>query len=62
MTLGSGVLLLGAYVILVAGTRLVLVRFRFQSYRLRMRTLIILWWITIAVGVPTYCLAWLTTG
>jgi hypothetical protein len=62
MTLGSGVLLLGAYVILVAGTRLLLVRFRFQSYRLRMRTLIILWWITIAVGVPISCLAWLTTG
>jgi hypothetical protein len=62
MTRGSGVLLLGASVILVAGTRLVLVRFRFQSYRLRMRTLIILWWITIAVGVPISCFAWLTTG
>ena len=54
--LGGIVLLLGAYVILVAATSLVPARFRFTSYRAWMRTLIVLWWIVTALGIWTYYL------
>lgn len=52
--LGTAVLLLGAYVILVAATGLVPHRWRFQNYRPWMRTLFALWWTAIALGVWTY--------
>jgi hypothetical protein len=57
--LGGSVLLLGAYVVLVAGTRLVPPRFRFQRYRPWMRTLLVLWWVTIGLGLSTYWVAWM---
>jgi hypothetical protein len=53
-SLGTLVLLLGAYVILVAATPLVPARLRFSDYRTWMRTLIVLWWIVTALGVWTY--------
>jgi hypothetical protein len=52
-TLGTTVLLLGAYVILVA-TSVVPPRFRFSNYRPWMRTLFALWWTAIAIGIWTY--------
>ena len=58
-TLGSTVLLLGVYVVLVAGTSLIPRRFRFQNYSAWMRTLLVLWWITIGLGVLTY---WFANG
>jgi uncharacterized membrane protein YozB (DUF420 family) len=58
-TLGSAVLLLGVYVVLVAGTSLIPRRFRFQNYSAWMRTLLVLWWITIGLGVLTY---WFANG
>ena len=57
--LGSVVLLLGVYVVLVAGTSLIPGRFRFQNYSAWMRTLLVLWWITIGLGVLTY---WFANG
>ncbi len=51
---GTRVLLLGAYVILVAATDVVPHRWRFQNYRPWMRTLFALWWSAIALGVWTY--------
>ena len=57
--LGSVVLLLGAYVVLVAGTSLIPRRFRFQNYRAWMQTLLVLWWIAIGLGVLTY---WFANG
>ena len=53
-TLATSVVLLGAYVILVAATNVVPQRLRFQSYRPWMRTLITLWWSAIALGIWTY--------
>lgn len=53
-TLGTVVLLLGAYVILVAATNVVPPRLRFANYRPWMRTLIVLWWGTTALGLWTY--------
>jgi uncharacterized membrane protein YozB (DUF420 family) len=57
--LGSVVLLLGVYVVLVAGTAVIPRRFRFQNYSAWMRTLLVLWWITIGLGVLTY---WFANG
>jgi hypothetical protein len=57
--LGSVVLLLGVYVVLVAGTAVIPQRFRFQNYSVWMRTLLVLWWITIGLGVLTY---WFANG
>ncbi len=55
--LGSGVLLLGVYVVLVAGTSLIPSRLRFQNYRAWMRTLLVLWWVVIGLGVLIYWFA-----
>ena len=54
---GTTALLIGAYVVLVAGTRLVPHRFRFDDYKIWMRTLLGLWWLAIVLGVLTYWLA-----
>ena len=55
--LGAAVILLGAYVILVAATNVVPERARFRNYRLWMRTLIGLWWTAILFGIWTYFVA-----
>jgi hypothetical protein len=55
--LGTVVILLGAYVILVAATNVVPERLRFQNYRPWMRTLIGLWWSAILIGIWTYFVA-----
>ncbi len=55
--LGTAVILLGAYVILVAATNVVPARLRFQDYRPWMRTLIGLWWSAILIGIWTYFVA-----
>jgi len=55
--LGTAVVLLGAYVILVAATSVVPERLRFQNYQLWMRTLIGLWWSAILIGIWTYFVA-----
>lgn len=54
VALGSIALLLGIYVVLVAATPLVPARFRFENYKLWMRSLLALWWIAIGLGVLTY--------
>lgn len=55
--LGATVVLLGVWIILVAGTGLVPAPLRFTRYRAWMRTLLTAWWLTIALGVLTYWLA-----
>ena len=50
----KGALLVGAWVVLVAGTPLVPARLRFSSYKRWMRTLLTLWWIAILLGVAIY--------
>jgi plastocyanin/uncharacterized membrane protein YozB (DUF420 family) len=51
---GTAAELLGLYVILVAGTRIVPKRLRFRRYRPWMRATLALWWLVIALGVATY--------
>jgi hypothetical protein len=54
---GSAALLLGIYVVLVAGTPLVPARLRFARYKPWMRSLIAIWWLALLLGVLTYWLA-----
>jgi uncharacterized membrane protein YozB (DUF420 family) len=54
VALSTVVLLLAAWVILVAGTPLVPARLRFTDYKTWMRTLLALWWVAIVFGVATY--------
>jgi len=54
VVVGTGALLVGAWVVLVAGTPLVPARLRFSSYKRWMRTLLTLWWIAILLGVAIY--------
>jgi hypothetical protein len=46
--------LLGLFVVLVAGTRIVPRRFRFRPYKVWMRTTLAIWWLVLLVGVGTY--------
>ena len=54
---GSIALLLGIYVVLVAGTPLVPKARRFGNYKAWMRTLITVWWLALLLGVLTYWFA-----
>ncbi len=55
--LGAGVLLLGLYVVLVAGTDLIPRRFRFRNYKAWMRTVLVLWLIATGLGALGYWFA-----
>jgi uncharacterized membrane protein YozB (DUF420 family) len=46
--------LVGLYVILAAGTRVLPSRFRLRNYRAWMRATLILWWVVLLLGVATY--------
>ena len=54
---GTVALLLGVYVVLVAGTPLVPSALRFTNYKAWMRTLITIWWLALLLGVLTYWFA-----
>jgi uncharacterized membrane protein YozB (DUF420 family) len=52
--IGAIAQVLGLYIILVAGTKLVPRRLRFRRYKPWMRTELVLWWIVILAGVGVY--------
>jgi plastocyanin len=54
--LGTAAEVLGLYVLLNAGTRLLPAALQFKNYRPWMRTTLALWWAVIAFGVGTYWL------
>ena len=54
VVIGTAALLVGAWVILVAGTPLVPERWRFRSYKPWMRTLLTLWWLALLLGIAVY--------
>ena len=54
---GTVALLVGVYVVLVAGTPVVPRALRFTNYKAWMRTLIAVWWIALLFGVLTYWFA-----
>jgi len=59
VAIGTAAMLVGAWVLLVAGTPLVPARLRFQNYKAWMRTLLTLWWLAIVLGVTIY---WFSTS
>jgi uncharacterized membrane protein YozB (DUF420 family) len=54
VVVGTVALLVGGWVVLVAGTSLVPARLRFSNYKRWMRTLLTLWWIAIVLGGAIY--------
>jgi uncharacterized membrane protein YozB (DUF420 family) len=54
VVVGTAALLVGAWVILVAGTPFVPERFRFSDYKRWMRALLTLWWLAIVLGLAIY--------
>jgi hypothetical protein len=54
VAVGTSALLVGAWIVLVAGTPLVPGRFRFTNYKRWMRTLLTLWWLAIVLGLAAY--------
>jgi uncharacterized membrane protein YozB (DUF420 family) len=54
VVVGTVALLVGAWVVLVAGTPLVPARLRFSNYKRWMRTLLTLWWLAIVLGAAIY--------
>ena len=54
---GTLALLLGLWVVLVAGTPVVPRALRFANYKAWMRSLIAIWWLALFLGVLTYWLA-----
>ncbi len=56
-SLGVTAELLGLYLVIVAGTKLVPRRLRFNNWKWWMRTELVLWMIVLLSGVGTYC-AW----
>jgi uncharacterized membrane protein YozB (DUF420 family) len=52
--LGALAELLGLYILLVAGTNILPVTWRFQRWKLWMRIELLLWWVVLLSGVGTY--------
>lgn len=52
--LGSVAEIGGLYILLAAGTNLLPQRFRMTEYKLWMRSVLVLWWIVLLLGLATY--------
>ena len=52
--LGSVVEVAGIYVLLAAGTQILPAHLRIREYKTTMRTLLILWWLVLLLGLITY--------
>jgi len=52
--LGTLAELLGLYVLLVAGTKMLPEILRFKNYKLWMRSTLALWWVVVVLGLGTY--------
>ena len=52
--LGTITEVLGLHILLSAGTSILPEKFRFTSYKAWMRTVVVLWWVVLALGMATY--------
>ena len=52
--LGTITEIAGLYILLAAGTNLLPEKFRITKYKLWMRTVLVLWWVVLVLGVATY--------
>jgi uncharacterized membrane protein YozB (DUF420 family) len=53
-TLGSVTEIAGLYILLAAGTSVLPEKFRITKYKLWMRTVLVLWWVVLLLGLATY--------
>jgi len=53
-TLGSVTEVAGLYILLAAGTSVLPEKFRITKYKAWMRTVLVLWWIVLLLGLATY--------
>jgi uncharacterized membrane protein YozB (DUF420 family) len=52
--LGTITAIAGLYILLAAGTRVLPEKFRITKYKLWMRTVLVLWWLALWLGLATY--------
>ena len=52
--LGSVTEIAGLYILLAAGTRLFPAKFRITKYKRWMRSVLLLWWVVLLLGMATY--------
>jgi uncharacterized membrane protein YozB (DUF420 family) len=52
--LGSVTEILGLYILLAAGTNVVPEKFRITRYKVWMRTVLVLWWLVLLLGLTSY--------
>jgi uncharacterized membrane protein YozB (DUF420 family) len=52
--LGGVAEIAGLYILVAAGTNLLPVKFRITRYKLWMRSVLLLWWIVLLLGMATY--------
>lgn len=53
-TVGTLTELAGIYILLSAGTSVLPEKFRITKYKLWMRTVLVLWWVELLLGIATY--------
>jgi uncharacterized membrane protein YozB (DUF420 family) len=59
--LGSVTEIAGLYILLAAGTNILPQQFRLTKYKLWMRSVLVLWWLVLLLGVATY-VRWYVPG
>jgi len=59
--LGSITEIAALYIVLAAGTNIVPQRFRVTRFKLWMRTVLVLWWLVLTLGLATY-VRWYVPG
>jgi uncharacterized membrane protein YozB (DUF420 family) len=52
--LGSAAEIGGLYILMAVGTNVLPQRFRLTDYKLWMRSVVVLWWLVLLLGVATY--------
>jgi uncharacterized membrane protein YozB (DUF420 family) len=52
--LGGATEIAGLYVLLAAGTSVLPEKFRITKYKVWMRTVLVLWWVVLLLGITTY--------
>jgi uncharacterized membrane protein YozB (DUF420 family) len=52
--LGGAAEIVGLYILLAAGTKLLPAKIRITRYKLWMRSALLLWWIVLLLGMATY--------
>jgi len=58
--LGGAAEIAGLYILLAAGTNLLPAKFRITRYKLWMRSVLLIWWIVLLLGIATYARWYMT--